>query len=399
VWCGVIFNLVFGVVALAVVAPDTSTLALVRGPASAHTEDDILVEATDDSSPLRPQPKREATTALPRKSISAGPSTSAANHPTSTSGASTSTTAPAPDAFEVTRKHGYWLADPDEPSARWLMPIVNSGDSWSPDGRFIAYRSSWVSISIIDVVTGESRVLVDGSPSVSDPLWSPDGQHIAMHETEIDQPPALVIVDLEGNEVARYAEWVDGQNGYAWSPDGDRIAFASYNHHIDEAWLSVATLGEPSTKLATANGEHRFLGLEWSPQGTYLGWSYDEDLHLLKLATGERRDLHLAASPVYGHAWSPDEHHFVVWGNRLFWSSADGSDLRLLDLQGHNASIDPVTGRIAWTTGYGAGKERVIMSAPDGSQHRVVLTTTTDSAIDGVMWSPAGGQFLFIEYG
>ena len=315
----------------------------------------------------------------------------------------TTTTAPPDDnAFEVSGREGYWVADvadTSRPTARWLMPIVNSGESWSPDGTRVAYRSSLSAISIVDVRSGQSHLLVERADrSLGDPVWSPDGAHVAVHETKYGEPPTLSVVDLDGKEVARYPDWVDGQQGYAWSPDGTRIAWAGFNYQLGQAWLSVATLGEQPAKVATADGDHRFLGLHWSPLGTYLGWTYDEDLHLLRLSTGAQQSFALDGSPVYGHAWLPDEHEVVVWSNRLFLMGPDGAGLRVIDSAGHNAGVDPTTGRIAWTTGYSVGHERVVVSDSDGTNQTTLLRTAPDAGIDGVSWAPTGDRLLFIEY-
>jgi dipeptidyl aminopeptidase/acylaminoacyl peptidase len=348
-------------------------------------------------------PAPRVTTTVPDLAPTTGPAAPVPTTPAlpATAERSTTTTQAPRPASEVFRRHGYWIGDADRQTARWLMPIVNSGDSWSPDGTRIVYRSASSGISIIDVRTGETRALIEdsGGRSFDAPSWSPDGLHVALHETRFGQPPALLVVDLQGQEVARYPDWVDGQQGHAWSPDGTRIAFASYDAEEGKAWLSVATLGAAPTKVADADGDHRFLGLHWSPRGTYLGWTYDEDLHLMHLVTKLVSSFDLDGTPIYGHAWSPDEARVVVWSTRLFTMRPDGLQRTVIDPLGHNASVDPTTGRIAWTSGYGAGQERVVVSAPDGSDQRTVLTTAADAAVDGVTWSPAGGTFLFIEYG
>jgi dipeptidyl aminopeptidase/acylaminoacyl peptidase len=310
----------------------------------------------------------------------------------------TSTVRPSFEPFLVTARHGYWIAEPDEPRARWLMPLVNSGDSWSPDGTQIVHRSTPSTISITDVRTGDRRTLADGSGSRGDPRWSPDGRHVAINEGQSGRS-ALVIVDVAGKEVARFDDWVDGQNGYAWSPDGARIAYASFDSGGGSAWLSIASLGGEVERVATGDADSRFLGLVWSPRGTHLGWTFDEKLHLLRLADRRSRTLDVGGMPVYGHAWSPDEALVYPWGPSLHRMLPDGTDGVMLDGAGHSVTVEPVTGRLAWASGYGVGRTTAIVSGPGGADARVALRTAPDAGIDGVQWSPAGRQFLFIQYG
>ena len=368
------------------------------------TEPEAVPPSTAPTSPSAPRTKRVIPPRLPSPPHPSVPTlpapTASVPSPREIVESIPSTTAvrPAFEPFVVTGRHGYWIAEPDEPTARWLMPLVNSGDSWSPDGTRIVHRSTPSTISITDVRTGERRTLVDGSGSRSDPRWSPDGRHVAIHEGRSERG-SLLIVDLSGNEVARYDDWVDGQNGFAWSPDGERIAYASLEPTSGAAWLSIATLGGEVERIATGDVDSRFLGLVWSPRGTHLGWTFDQKLHLLQLADRSRRTLDVGGMPVYGHAWSPDEALIYPWGPSLYRLRPDGAEPKLLDSAGHAVTVEPGTGRLAWASGYGLGRTTAIVSAPGGTEPRVVLRTTPDAAIDGVIWSPAGRQFLFIQYG
>jgi Tol biopolymer transport system component len=97
--------------------------------------------------------------------------------------------------------------------------------SWSPDGGLIALedRSSIVTVN----VNGSNRRVVHSELNVNQPVWSPDGRHIAF--TAFFDPEAFVkqpgigLVNADGSDV-RYIG-PEGAGVPAWSPDGSQIAF------------------------------------------------------------------------------------------------------------------------------------------------------------------------------
>jgi Tol biopolymer transport system component len=48
--------------------------------------------------------------------------------------------------------------------------------SWTPDGNSVAVRVNSEQVDLVNVQTRERRVLIDGSKSISVPLWSPNGE-------------------------------------------------------------------------------------------------------------------------------------------------------------------------------------------------------------------------------
>jgi hypothetical protein len=158
-------------------------------------------------------------------------------------------------------------------------------------------------------------------------------------------------------------------------------------------------VGDAAETVATGDADDRFLALRWSPKGTFIGWTGYEELHLMNVRSKEQQTFPQIDSPIYDHDWSPDESILYASGASLYRLRSDGSDLQLLDASGHSVSVDPTTGRVAWVTGRGIGRTKAIVSKAGGSDQRVVLTTAPDAGIDGIIWSPAGRQFLFVQYG
>ena len=70
------------------------------------------------------------------------------------------------------------------------------------------------------------RLTVNPSHHDFGPSWSPDGEHIVAAVSDSVSDRALVIYDLGGNPVHRFAEGYHRVFQPAWSPDGHSIAYA-----------------------------------------------------------------------------------------------------------------------------------------------------------------------------
>jgi hypothetical protein len=94
-------------------------------------------------------------------------------------------------------------ADGTNPS-KLTNEVSNDFDpAWSPDGSLIAYASNQGDGPHIWVIPAEggSPRRITGATAIGDqdPAWSPDGKFLAFHR---DSPSYIVVVDLEGNELA-----------------------------------------------------------------------------------------------------------------------------------------------------------------------------------------------------
>jgi dipeptidyl aminopeptidase/acylaminoacyl peptidase len=102
---------------------------------------------------------------------------------------------------------------------------------------------------VTDRLTGETRVVATAAPGVtwSDPVWSPDGTHLALVEDVTDAtirsvPHAeetllLAVVELATGTV-QYPAGRGRRKTYApaWSPDGARLAFPYSPHEFVFPW-------------------------------------------------------------------------------------------------------------------------------------------------------------------
>lgn len=193
----------------------------------------------------------------------------------------------------------------------------------------------------------------------------------------IDGATQLFVQPIDGGDAAPFAR-TPGIVGYRWRPDGQAIAFVALDP-VPAARVAAQARGfkhvvvdeearHASLWLVEAGGEPRQLtrdvtvfGFEWAPDGQRLAGALaprntiDDEmmfqrLHVLDVATGERRQLVDNPGKLGSFAWSPD-------GSKLAYiTAADRNDPHA----GVLAFVDVATGESrAWP-------QRGISGAPLG---------------------------------
>jgi Tol biopolymer transport system component len=179
------------------------------------------------------------------------------------------------------------------------------------------------SLVVIDPDTGETTPLLPQleARGLQAPAWSPDGQRVAFamnvvpgHPDYIDANHEIFVADLDGGEIRRLTHHEDLDTEPVWSPDGRQIAFTRWFDGVPESqgasrvFVVDLTSGD-ARELAAPQGSS--ASPDWSPDGAWLAYNHtDRGTHfsIFKQRPEGGEATRLTAPPGIdiGPQWSPD---------------------------------------------------------------------------------------------
>jgi len=164
----------------------------------------------------------------------------------------------------------------DEAGDRTTLPVAGGEPTWSHDGLLIAVTGIDCpnceapvidppsGIFIVSPEEGTRELLVGGGAFA--PVWSPDGATVAFARLDYEgaYPWSFLRVPMRGGEPEPMPGVPEEAaiNGFAWSPDGSRIAFGG----PDGVVVANADGSEPRV-VAANDGDLAARNPRWSPDG------------------------------------------------------------------------------------------------------------------------------------
>jgi TolB protein len=185
----------------------------------------------------------------------------------------------------ASNQHREHAADTDiyimNPNGKKAQQLTNKGGhnstpAWSLDGQWIAFRSTLDGIGGIHLINAngkKQRALTQ--VSATNPTWAANGKEIYFSSDMLDnvEMPSLFAIDVNGGNVRKLANAAQACEQPAESPNGQWIAYVSTQGNNKDIHL-----------IRAADGEIRQLtqdpGLEFSPAWVPLGFSVSPNTHM-----------------------------------------------------------------------------------------------------------------------
>ena len=263
----------------------------------------------------------------------------------------------------VSERAGNWeiyVMDNDGENPRRLTnnPDKDVNPSWSPDGKRIVFRSNRDGHLINGIPTYEIYVMnADGKNQHNltnnpgndlSPSWSPDGKRIAFASFRRNKDGNLPHFDIyimgtDGKNQQRLTDNPHGDQYPSWSPDGERIVFSSRRegHFRNKFGITyeiyvMDTDGRNQQRLTENRKNDR--SPVWSPDGKRIAFASDRkgdlvnyQIYVMDADGGNQQRLTNNRSDDNSPSWSPD-------GERIaFSSNRDGNfEIYVMDADGGN---------------------------------------------------------------
>lgn len=162
----------------------------------------------------------------------------------------------------------------------WMETVVASSGNdlhptWSPDGRRLAYLSDRqgpgghygsVDLYVVDLDSGEDRLVLDLDADIGEPRWSPADERIAL-VASVDGAYEVMAVDADGANLRNLTDHAAADRGPVWSPDGTRIAWVSDRDGQDDVFVMDA---DGSRVVNVSRNPDPDMDPAWSPDGHWL---------------------------------------------------------------------------------------------------------------------------------
>ncbi len=201
---------------------------------------------------------------------------------------------------------------------------------------------------------------------------------------------SLVVADSDGYNPQVVARSREALLSPAWSPDGKKIAYVSFESGNSSIYVQDITTG--SRKLVSARAKGINGAPAWSPDGSKMAMalSYVGNLELFVMDLGSRQETRLTHSlsidtePV----WAPDGQSIYFTSDRsgrpqIYQISASGGSPQRISFQGQNnanASVSYDGKQLAMVQGNGNVYRIVVMDRSLGGQVRPISPGPIDES-------------------
>ena len=269
-----------------------------------------------------------------------------------------------------------------------------------------AYRSTTDYTLDVRSLSSASNIATNLTQNASDdwaPVWSPDGQRLAFASSR-DGNTEVYVMAADGTDPTNLTQNADTDGwNIVWSPNGQRIAFTSERDGNTEVYVMAAD-GTDQTNLTQSAGDD--WAPVWSPDGQRLAFASNRDgnteVYVMAADGTDQTNLTQSAGDDWAPVWSSDGQRLAFASNRdgnteVYVMAADGTEPTRLT-QNAGDDRDPVWApdgqRLAFASDRDGNTEVYVMAA-DGTNPTSL--TYHFSGEWSPVWSPDGQRIAFLS--
>ncbi len=212
----------------------------------------------------------------------------------------------------------------------------------------------------------------------------------------------LQVADSDGFNARTILSSPESIISLAWSPDGTRLAYASFEHGPVTVYIQDVTTGERERLI---NTKDQVSGPAWSPDGTRLAVVMSRggkrDIYLVDLATRATKRLTRTSASGFNTepVWSPDGDYIVYTSHsggrpQLYRVNATGGRAKRLTFEGKyntRGTFSPDGKLLGMVHADGAGYHIAVLELETGT-FRVLSRTRLD---ESPSFAPNGSMILY----
>jgi len=244
--------------------------------------------------------------------------------------------------------------------------------SWSPDGQQILFSSfkSGSSIGpalwVIDADGSNPHLLykVEGSSRALEgnhARWSPDGTKVAFDlclNCQIRTNNDIYLFDTQSKQVTQLTQDSASDTNPAWSPDGQRIAFASDRDYVDADTLrfrkDLYLIDAAGSNLQRLTGTGNVTAPRWSPNGKIIAFEWNiqgNEVFIYDLAGRQIQKIETGFQFAGNPLWNKDGNQLLIFGRVTEQSKPEA---RLINIESgsvkiiHKITLDKIGRNYDW---------------------------------------------------
>jgi len=240
-----------------------------------------------------------------------------------------------------------WAIDPRKRDVLQLTHIPHEAHypALSPDGRRLVYATNEGEIWLMEI-GGNPQKLSNLPKNCTHPSWSPDGSKIAFIRYSFQygkEDGDICIVELKHAKVWKLLDQKGVQKYPAWSPDGSNILYTtgyrvSPSKIIEELWLIKSNGIKP--RILVSN---KFSNIQpdWSPNGQKIAFASDQsgNMEIWIVDKDGKNARNLTQNKAYDAdpSWSPD-------GSKICFVSTRGGKMDIWIMDSDGGNVKQLTG-------------------------------------------------------